>query len=89
MVWVGGGPGWWRLVGASAWCVSGPVPGEGRGRDGRDVGLLVAGGAGVGAVLDESLGVPPGPLGVVCAPKTKNKQTGTSTQARQTRRPFW
>ena len=65
---VSGGWRWWQLVGVSAWCVSGPVPG-GRGaeEDGVRVALLVAGGAGVGAVLHGSLGVPPRPVGVVCA----------------------
>ena len=31
VVCVGGGLGWWGLVAVSLWCVTGPVPGGGRG----------------------------------------------------------
>ena len=63
---VGGGWGWWELVGVSARCVSGPVPASGKGGDGVGVALLVAGGAGPGAVLEKSPGVTLGPVGVAC-----------------------
>ena len=62
---VGGRWGWGGVwVGVSAWCVCRLVPGGG---DGMGAALLVVGGAGVGAVLDGSLGIPPGRVGVACS----------------------
>ena len=58
-----GGGLWGSPRGASvAWSRGG-----GRGGVGVGAALLVVGGAGVGVVLDGSLGVPPGRMGVACA----------------------
>ena len=64
VVCVGGGWGWRAFMGVSAWCVCGLVSGGGWCGGGN------AGwgeGAGMGAVLDRSLGVSQGRLGVACA----------------------
>ena len=67
VVCVGGGWGWWELVAFSAWFVSVPVPGEGRGQMVWGWHCWWRGGGAVGAVLVGSLGIPPGPVGVACA----------------------
>ena len=66
MACVGGGIDVSWLVLAAACCVRGLVSGGGRGGGGVRVALLVVGGAGVSVVLAGGLGVPVGPVGVVC-----------------------
>ena len=66
VVCVGGGWGWRELVGVFALCLSGLLPGGGRG-GWCGGGTAGGGGAGVGAVLDGSLDVLPGRVGVSCA----------------------